>query len=265
MRLRILGCAGSMPGPDSPASGYLVESGETTLLLDLGSGSFGPLQRFALPHALNAVVLSHLHPDHCADLSALAVWLRYGPGIGSGRMRVLGPAGTVEAIMRLTSMTPEEVAQTFDVAVLHDREVAVIGELTIEAHEVLHPVPAFGFRVTDPSGAVLGYTGDTDACAGAAAVAHGADLLLAEAAFPESEPLRGLHLTGTRAGELAREAGARRLVLTHIQPWSDSAQTRRAALAQFAGPVELAAAAGEYLVCRYPSLGTVPARKVTYD
>ncbi|WP_454300185.1 MBL fold metallo-hydrolase [Salana multivorans] len=246
MRLTVLGCTGSMPGPDSPASGYLVRSGSTAMLLDLGSGSFGPLQAALTPHEADAVVLSHLHPDHCADLSALAVWLRYGPGIGSGPMRVLGPEGTTEAIAALTCMTPAEIAETFDVEVLRDGESVQVGELTVEPRTVLHPVPAFGFRIVDAEGAVLGYTGDTDLCEGAAAVARGVDLLLSEAAFPESEPLRGLHLTGSRAGELARDAGAGRLVLTHVQPWVDAEAVLSAAAGRFGGPVELAAPMATY-------------------
>ena len=79
MRLIVLGCSGSGPGPTSPASGYLVEAGDTRLTLDLGNGTFGPLQRHTDPWALDGVVFSHLHPDHCADFSALAVHRRYHP------------------------------------------------------------------------------------------------------------------------------------------------------------------------------------------
>lgn len=254
MRLTVLGCTGSMPGPDSPASGYLLRSRSTTdasgtaVVLDLGSGTFGPLQAQLAPHELDAVILSHLHPDHCADVSAFAVWLRYGPGTGAGRLRVLGPEGTADKLARFADLTPREVEETFDVEVLRDGVAVQVGELHVVPHAVLHPVPAFGFRVTGPTGTVLGYTGDTDLCEGAAALARGVDLLLAEAAFPETEQLRGLHLTGSRAGGLARDAGVGRLVLTHVQPWADSELTRAAAASLFAGPVELARSGAGYTI-----------------
>ena len=79
MRLTVLGCSGSGPGPISPASGYLVTAGDTRLALDLGNGTFGPLQRRLDPFQLDAVLFSHLHPDHCADFTALVVHRRYHP------------------------------------------------------------------------------------------------------------------------------------------------------------------------------------------
>jgi len=79
MRLTVLGCSGSGPGPTSPASGYLVRAGDVQLTLDLGNGTFGALQRHLDPWALSAVAFSHLHPDHCSDFASLAVHRRYHP------------------------------------------------------------------------------------------------------------------------------------------------------------------------------------------
>ena len=79
MRLTVLGCSGSGPGPFSPASGYLVTAGDARLTLDLGNGTFGALQRHLDPWQLDAVAFSHLHPDHCADFTALVVYRRYHP------------------------------------------------------------------------------------------------------------------------------------------------------------------------------------------
>ena len=88
------------PAPTSPASCYLVQAeadGRTwNLLLDLGSGALGPLQRHLSPDDLDAVLLSHLHPDHCVDLCGLYVMRRYRPGGArpADRLPVHGPAGT---------------------------------------------------------------------------------------------------------------------------------------------------------------------------
>ncbi len=78
MKLTVLGCSGSMPGPDSPASGYLVEAEGYRLVLDMGNGAFGALQRYLRPTDVDAIVISHLHADHCIDLTAYIVALRYG-------------------------------------------------------------------------------------------------------------------------------------------------------------------------------------------
>ena len=101
MRLTIVGCAGSFPGPDSAASCYLVEADDDAgrrwrVLLDLGSGALGPLQRHLPLADLDAVLLSHLHPDHCADLCGLYVALRYNPaGRPERRLPVYGPTTLV--------------------------------------------------------------------------------------------------------------------------------------------------------------------------
>ena len=265
MRLTVLGCSGSMPGPASPASGYLLQAEPEggarvhpwSLLLDLGSGAFGPLQNAVAPDSLDAVLLSHLHPDHCADLTALAVWLRYGPRSPGPRILVVGPAGTAERIGELTMMSAQEVAETFDVRTVVDRDRLEVGPFTIEAFEVLHPVTAFAFRVTGPAAgaassgaeAILTYTGDTDACAGVEAAASGADLLLSEAAFVDGvDAVRGIHLTGSRAGDLATTAQVSSLLLTHLQPWADAARVREDAAARFEGPVALAAPGQVYPV-----------------
>ena len=258
MKLTVVGCSGSMPGPTSPASSYLLQSTQPlaqrespwNVLLDLGSGAFGPLQSLIAPDALDAVLISHLHADHCADITALAVWLRYGPRSPAPPLLVIGPDGTAERIAELTMMTPQEVADTFDIRTVHDRERLQIGPFVVEAHEVRHPVTAFAFRVTglgqgadgEFRPAVLTYTGDTDACAGVETAASVVDLLLSEAAFTDGvDDIRGIHLTGSRAGELARGAGVASLVLTHIQPWADVERVRAAATAQYGGPVTIAA------------------------
>ena len=79
MRLTVLGCSGSGPGPESPASGYLLQADEASVVLDLGNGAFGVLQRHLDPFELDALVLTHLHPDHCSDVSALVVYYRFHP------------------------------------------------------------------------------------------------------------------------------------------------------------------------------------------
>ncbi|HLS62458.1 MAG TPA: MBL fold metallo-hydrolase [Ruania sp.] len=249
MRLTVLGCSGSMSSPESASSSYLVQADDAertySMVLDLGSGAMGQLLRYHDPAALDAVLLSHLHADHVVDLAALHVYLQYGPAGPQPPMPVHGPAGTTERIRQLCG--EEDCDEQFDVGTWQPGTALQVGPMTIEVFEVRHPVTAYALRVTGPSEdgsgpVVLTYTGDTDSCTGVIDAAREADLLLSEAAFWEDgPPIRGLHLTGRRAGEVATAADARHLVLTHLQPWTPAETVRAEALTAFSGPVDLAA------------------------
>ncbi|GAB2458060.1 MBL fold metallo-hydrolase [Xylanimonas ulmi] len=276
MRLRTLGVAGSTPRPDSPASTYLVqvpadvvaaglasgavppgvEARDWNVVVDLGNGGFGYVQRHVEPHDLDAVLLSHLHPDHCADLSGMYVHLRYHPLRGSMRtgvqphLPVYGPADVAErAAAMFGSGAGESMDGVYDFRPWADGATVRVGPLDITVRTVFHPVEAYGMRITGPSSlrpgerAVLAYTGDTDYCENVVEVARAADLLLAESAFAEGrddDVVPGIHLTGARAGRVAAEAGVGRLVLTHLPSWTDPVGALAEARGQYDGPVDLA-------------------------
>jgi ribonuclease BN (tRNA processing enzyme) len=243
MKVTIVGCSGSYPGPDSPASCYLVEAqGEERtwrMLLDLGNGALGALHRYVDPLSVDAVLLSHLHADHCLDLCGYYVLRKYHPGGAQPRIPVWGPVGTADRMARAydlpvdPGMSAEFDFRTWDGPV-------EIGPFAIEPIPVTHPVPAYGLRVS-AGGATIAYTGDTGPCAALDDVARDADLLLAEASFraEDANPV-DLHLTGTDGGEVASRAGVRRLVLTHIPPWHDPAVALSEATAAYDGPLEIA-------------------------
>ena len=243
MKLTIIGCSGSYPGPDSPASCYLLEAdhdGRTwRVLLDLGSGALGVLQRYADPLTVDAVFLSHLHADHCLDLCGYHVLRRYHPSGHQPRIPVWGPVGTADRMARAYDLPIDPgMHEEFDFRE-YDAPVQ-LGPFRVEAIEVDHPVPAYGLRVT-ADGVTLGYSGDTGPCDGLDAVARDADLLLAEASFRASveNPPR-LHLTGADCGEAAARAGARRLMITHVPPWHDPDEAMAEARTAYDGPLELA-------------------------
>ena len=254
MRLTIVGCSGSYPGPESPASCYLVEaehtseSGETRtwrILLDLGNGSLGQLHRYADPLALDAVFISHLHADHCLDLCGYYVMRKYHPTGPQPRIPVWGPAGTAERMARAYDLPLEPgMTEEFDFRVYG--EPVDIGPFRVEAREVVHPVTAFALTVT-ADGRTLAYSGDTGPCPALDEVATGAHLLLAEASFracDDNPP--DLHLTGADCGRTAAKAGVEKLVVTHVPPWYDPADALAEARAEWSGPVDLARVGATY-------------------
>ena len=249
MRLTVVGCSGSYPGPDSPASCYLLEAeheGRTwRVLLDLGSGALGPLHRYVDPLTIDAVFLSHLHADHCLDLCGFHVMRKYHPTGAQPRIPVWGPADTANRMARAYDLPLDPgMHEEFDFRIWG--EPVELGPFRVEAFEVVHPVPAFSLRVTCGD-KVLAYTGDCGPCEGVARAAVGADLLLAEASFEEGavNPA-ALHLTGRECADLATAAGAARLVLTHIPPWHDPQVVFDEAVRSFEGPVTLAEAGAVY-------------------
>jgi len=247
MRLTIVGCSGSLAGPTSPASCYLVQAdhgGRTwNLVLDLGSGALGALQRHIDPTAIDAVVLTHLHADHCLDLCGLYVAQKYSPTVVvRTRISVYGPRGTGERMARAYDMTsPEGMNHEFDFRELVDRQAVRIGPFTVTPHLVCHPAEAYGIRV-EADGEVLAYTGDTDTCDGLNMLFRNTTLVLADSAFVDGrDHEQGIHLSGSRAARAAVDAGGvRRLMLTHIPPWNDPAVCRAQADAVWSGEVELA-------------------------
>ncbi|MFB9732478.1 MBL fold metallo-hydrolase [Ornithinimicrobium kibberense] len=244
MDLTIVGCTGSLPGPASPASCYLVRTraeGRTwQLLLDLGPGALGALQRHTDPVRLDAVVLSHLHPDHCLDLTGLRVLRAYGPSPAGEDLTVHAPAGAAERMARAYGVAGPEPLKGMAFVDLVDGRSFTVGPFTVTPYAVLHPVPAYGLRV-EADGQVLAYTGDTDTCPGLSPLMADADLVLSEASYLEGRDTgRGVHLTARRAAQAARDAGARRLVLTHLPPWTDPQEARAEAAQVWPGEVELA-------------------------
>lgn len=245
MLLTIVGCSGSLPGPDSAASCYLVEApydGRTfRLVLDLGSGALGPLQRYADLEAIDAVALSHLHADHCLDLCGFYVFRKFRPAGPLGPLPVWGPVGTAARMARAYDLDPATgMRAEFDFGV-YPGEPFTIGPFTVEVAAVDHPQPAVALRLR-AEGRTLVYSGDTGPCAALGELAGGADLLLAEAAFVErpGNP-EHMHMTGKEAATAAKSAAAGRLVLTHIPPWYRPADVLAEARPHFGGPIDLAA------------------------
>lgn len=242
MKLTVVGCSGSFPSADSACSSYLVEAEGFRLLVDLGNGALGELQKHCGLYDVDAIALSHLHPDHCIDMLSyfVARYYRYEGG-RCDPIPVYGPAGTERRLTAAYADAPSEksMSEVFDFRTLNDGEIR-LGPLTVTSARVAHPVETYGFRITHGSRSLC-YSGDTGSCEALTELARGVDLFLCEASFTHGkEDVPALHLNGRQAGECAREAGAARLVLTHIPPWTDAQVNLSDAKAAFDGPVELA-------------------------
>ncbi|PWH05261.1 metal-dependent hydrolase [Brachybacterium endophyticum] len=249
MRLTVIGCCGSFAGPTGTASSYLLEQEDETgrtwrVLMDLGSGAFGPLQAQIDPATLDAVVISHLHPDHFLDLTGLEVFWAYNSR-ELPRLPIHAPDGLAQRLRSVLGRegdVPDGVTcLPFDHRPIHDGQDIEIGPFHFEIGAVRHTVPSYGMRVS-AGGSVLTYSGDTDTCDRLLELARDADVLLCEAGYIEGRDDRfsGVHLTGSRAGEAATAAGARSLVLTHIAPWTDPAVSLAETRETYHGPITMA-------------------------
>jgi ribonuclease BN (tRNA processing enzyme) len=240
MRLTVIGCAGSFPGPDSPASCYLLEAEGFRLVIDMGNGSLGVLQRYAELSGVDAICVSHLHADHCVDLVAYWVARQYGPAGPMPPIPVYGPRGTAQ---RVAGFGGEDAAAVQARFTFHDLDPgpAEIGPFRLTTDHMNHPVETFGFRI-EHQGRRLAYSADTGQCDALVALAEGADLLLCEASFLEGpDNPSGLHLTARQAAEHAARADVGQLVLTHLVAWNDRDRSLAEAAAAFTGPLSLAA------------------------
>lgn len=237
LSLTVLGCSGSYPGPGEACSGYLVRGGGACIWLDAGSGTMANLQRFVGLGEIDAVVLSHEHPDHWTDLEGLHVAFTYGEHRRNG-VPVYAPAG-----VRAAASGPME--PTFDWRVVGDGDRATVGGLSLLFSRTDHGPETMACRV-DGDRSSLAYSADTGPGWSFAALGGPVDLALCEASYTEAQQGAPGHLTASQAGSMARAAGARRLLLTHLWPTIDRSQSRAEATESFGAPVALAVTNEEY-------------------
>jgi ribonuclease BN (tRNA processing enzyme) len=231
--------------PGSLGSGYLLEAGGRAIVLDLGQGTFTELAIAVEPSRLDAVFVSHLHPDHFIDLVPLRHYLRYELR-PPGRVAVFGPAGLAARLDALHD-EPGFAVAALDVRVLAPGEVRV-GPFTIEAVRVTHTADSYAVRVTDEAGGGLVYSGDCGRIDDLVPLVRPGDAVLVEVSFGTSPvPPGAWHLNADDVVELARRARPGRILLTHLQMGFDPAAVLERVRAGYEGPVRFVTR-GERLV-----------------
>jgi ribonuclease BN (tRNA processing enzyme) len=228
----VLGCSGTYAEPGGACSGYLVRSPGATVVVDLGPGALANLQRHVELSEVDAVVLSHEHPDHWLDVPLLRNALRYFLELRD--LPIYATAGTLRLARELVpELEPTLVPHTVTAA-----SRLRFGDLDVRFSRTDHPVETLAVRVDSGDRSVL-YSADTGPAWRADGAGEGVDTFVCEASFLPGGPGE-VHLTARQAAELAREIGARRLVLTHVPPGVDPDEQRRLASAGYDGPIELA-------------------------
>ncbi|HHV79906.1 MAG TPA: MBL fold metallo-hydrolase [Firmicutes bacterium] len=245
MRLIVLGKYSPFPPANGACPGYLLEEAGDYLLIDCGSGVVRALQQKMPFAALHTVLLSHLHGDHCSDMSVL----KYAAEAGKrerclpAHVRVFSPDEPAAEFSRLSY---KNVVEAFAVA---DGTCVDIGAFHVEFFGVDHAMPCVAMRIT-AGGKSFCYSGDTGRCRGLLEAASGVDLMLCEASLLERDKSYAAsgHLTAGEAGAIAREAGVRALVITHLWPYYSEEALRAECEARFLGPVNVAQEGKEYVL-----------------
>ena len=241
MKLTVIGCAGTFPGPDSACSSYLLEHDGFRLLIDAGNGSTGPLQRVTGLLGPDAILISHLHGDHYLDLVTYTYARRYHPSGRPQRLPVYGPSDIKHHVASAFGRPVDDLlAEVYDFRAVPGPGELEIGPFTLQLDRVNHPVETYGMRISDGSH-TLAYSADTGVCDELVELARGVDLFLCEASYLDGDNNPpDVHLTGKEAAEHAKRAEVGRLVLTHLVPWGDRHRTLAEAKDVYDGNVTVA-------------------------
>ena len=240
MRVHVMGSSGTYPVRGRPASGYLIQQDSTRVWCDAGPGTFTELPVDA--DLVDAVVISHQHPDHCSDLlTAFHAWTyRPEPRVG---VPLYAPQEVWDRVKAfLDKAIDSHLEKTFDFRPVWTGDEANIGALSVSFVEADHSVPMVASR-WEANNRTLFFTGDTGPAGEWMDLAQGVNVILSEAAYQGAteDKVYPHHLTAGEAGQIARDVGAKKLILTHIPPYLDVARSIHEAEQTFDRPVALAA------------------------
>ncbi|SUZ61029.1 uncharacterized protein METZ01_LOCUS13883 [marine metagenome] len=236
LALTVLGCSGSYAGADQACSGYLIRSASTIVWVDCGPGTLANLQKHVSLDDIDAIVVSHHHPDHCAELPVVYNAYRYFTDVK--RLRALGTAD----VRRVTdAFHPNgDTGDFFDWEIVSDGSVVEIGDIEVKFSQTDHPVETLAMRFSCEDISIF-YTSDTGREWSLAQLGHGPDIVLGEGTLTDATDSPSIpHISCAHLAADANKVGAKRLVVTHVPPGSDPLKHLDEAAAMFDGNVELA-------------------------
>lgn len=238
MILTVLGSSGAFPTASNPCTSYLLELAGFRILLDAGYATFPAMLRHTTADAIDAVIVTHGHPDHCADLNPLLRARAMGGG-SPAPLPLYCPPGALDAVLALDR--PGMLDPYYDLREFSPGSSLAIGPFNVDTQLLPHMRPNAGLRLNHSDGAIV-YTGDTGPSEAIVDLAQGADTLIAEASYPEQVPPDlAEHLSSAlQAGGYADDAGVGQLILTHVMPDIDGRESIAAARRVFDGPIALA-------------------------
>ncbi len=234
-RLTVIGCSGTYSSPDTSCSSYLLRSATTTVLLDAGPGSSMELQRHINLEDLDAIILSHEHPDHWTEMPVLYHAYRYG--LERFGVTVYGTKGTKTALL---AVTPEANETAFSWTTIDESSTVTIGDINFSFSRTDHPVETLAI-LAESEGVRIGYSADTGPGWSPESFGQDIDVFVYETTLPEELEEFGIpHVTGRQAGTRATAAGVGHLVITHVPPGHDSLEREASAKTTFTGPISVA-------------------------
>ena len=249
MRFTVLGSSGTYPTPSNPASSYLVETGATAIWCDAGSGGFQALASVIDPTDVDAILISHRHPDHCVDLFAAFHAFTYRPEPVLG-VPLFAHRSVIDHVLGFLDADDDHIIHsTFEFNQVEADSRWTVGDVAITAVEMDHSVPTLGFEF-ECEGRRMFYTADTGANGTWVDRVGGVDLLVSEASFQGDAGDAGYrqHLTAAQAGQIASRVEATKLILTHIPPHLDPLTSVREAETTHTGTVTAAVPGATYEV-----------------
>jgi len=218
VQLIVLGCNAAYPGPGGACSGYLVQDGKTNLLVDCGTGVLSNLQKAVALQKVNNIVISHFHADHFFDLIPYRYALTRMMYRDVHPVLYLPPGGR-KVLLKAVSSFDESMdffSEYFHVEEYNPKEGIKVGALDVEFAPVKHYISAYAIAISGKKKLV--YSADSGLCDELADIARGADLFLCEAARYSRDDGEWGHLLASDAVKLAKNAKAKKLILTHFWP-----------------------------------------------
>lgn len=247
MRLTVLGCSAAYPGPSGACSGYLVQEGKTSLLVDCGTGVLSNIQRVLTLDRVDGIVISHLHADHFFDLIPFRYALRRPIHRDLHPALYLPPGGKKSLLKAVSAFdkSPDFFSKHFHINEYDPRAGIQVGKLSIEFTFVKHYIPAYAMSISGKKRLV--YSADSGMCDQLSDVANGADLFLCEAARCSRDDGEWGHMLAGDAARIAKSGKVKGLVLTHFWPDHDYSGQLAQAGKVFGGGLEEAAVLREYI------------------